>query len=89
MLRQDSRYYTLGHGGIFKRGVYAASRAFITRTDSGKETFNASEIFGAGVAASVPDLDKDWTALADQRTARSWHLRREGVLAGCQPRDLS
>jgi hypothetical protein len=32
------------------------SRAVITRNDSGHETFNASEIFGAGAAAGISSL---------------------------------
>ena len=56
VFRQDSRYYTLGHGGFVKRGFYAVSRTVITRTDSGKETFNASEIVGAGTAAGISSL---------------------------------
>lgn len=52
-LKQDSRYYVLGHGGLPKRTVYAFSRALITRTDAGHETFNASEILGAGAAAGI------------------------------------
>jgi hypothetical protein len=56
VLRQDSRYYTLGKGGIFKRGFYAVTRTVITRTDSGHETFNASEIVGAGTAAGISSL---------------------------------
>jgi hypothetical protein len=51
VFRQDTRYYTLGHGGFIKRGFYAVTRTVITRTDSGKETFNVSEILGAGTAA--------------------------------------
>ena len=56
VLHQDSRYYTLGHGGFIKRGFYAVSRTVITRTDSGKETFNASEVVGAGTAAGISSL---------------------------------
>jgi hypothetical protein len=56
VLRQDSRYYTLGHGGFPKRLVYSFSRIAITRADSGRETFNASEIFGAGTAAGISYL---------------------------------
>jgi hypothetical protein len=71
VLRQDSRFYTLGHGGFLKRGAYAASRAFITRTDSGKETFNASEIFGSGIAASIsaayyPSQYQTWTKIGQR-----------------------
>jgi hypothetical protein len=55
-LHQDTRYYTLGRGGFGKRLVYALSRAAITRNDDGHETFNASEIFGAGTAAGLSGL---------------------------------
>jgi hypothetical protein len=55
-LHQDSRYYTLGKGGFPKRLAYSFSRIAITRTDSGREAFNASEIFGAGAAAGISDL---------------------------------
>src|SRR5439155_6840566 len=48
VFRQDNRYYTLGHGGFRKRAIYAASRVLITRGDNGHNTFNASEIVGAG-----------------------------------------
>ncbi len=54
--REDSRYYTLGRGGFAKRTAYALSRAFITRSDSGTEVFNVSEIFGAGVAAGLSGM---------------------------------
>ena len=56
VLRQDSRYYTLGHGGFIKRGYYAVSRTLITRTDSGRETFNVSEVLGSGTAAAISSL---------------------------------
>jgi hypothetical protein len=50
---EDSRFYTLGHGGFLKRTAYSLSRVIITRTDSGTESFNASEIIGAGGAAGI------------------------------------
>jgi len=53
---QDSRYYTLGRGGFAKRLGYSLSRGAITRKDNGHETFNASEIFGAGAAAGISSL---------------------------------
>jgi hypothetical protein len=51
--REDPRYYTMGKGGFVKRTGYAASRLFITRTNSGGRTFNLSEIVGAGAAAGI------------------------------------
>jgi hypothetical protein len=53
LTREDPRYYTLGHGGVVKRTGYAVSRLFITRTDSGRRTFNFSEIIGNGAAAGI------------------------------------
>jgi hypothetical protein len=53
LTKEDPRYYTLGKGGFFKRSGYAMSRLFITRTDSGRKTFNLSETVGAGAAAGI------------------------------------
>jgi hypothetical protein len=53
---QDNRYYTLGQGGFFKRTGYALSRAVITRNDAGNNTFNSSEVIGAGAAAGISNL---------------------------------
>lgn len=54
--KEDPRYYTLGHGGFFKRTGYSMSRLFITRSDAGQDTFNFSEIVGAGAAAGIGNL---------------------------------
>jgi hypothetical protein len=74
LLHQDSRYYTLGHGGFLKRAGYAFSRIVITRTDHDNETFNASEIVGAGSAAGIsnlyyPSRERTWT-----KTGQRWVL---------------
>lgn len=53
LTREDPRYYTLGKGGFVKRTGYAVSRLFITRTNSGGNTFNLSEVVGAGAAAGI------------------------------------
>ncbi len=63
--KEDPRYYTLGKGGFVKRTGYAVSRLFITRTNSGKSTFNLSEVVGAGAAAGIgnayyPAQDNQW-----------------------------
>jgi hypothetical protein len=54
--REDTRYYTLGRGGFFKRTGYALSRAVITRTDAGNESFNFSEVIGAGASSGISSL---------------------------------
>lgn len=74
-LRQDPRYYTLERGGFFKRVAYSFSRVAITRQDDGRETFNASEVVGAGAASAIsslyyPTVDRTWTKIG-QRWATS------------------
>jgi hypothetical protein len=54
--REDPRYYTLGKHGFLRRTGYAISRAVITRTDKGTESFNYSEVVGAGVGAGLSNL---------------------------------
>jgi hypothetical protein len=53
LTKEDPRYYTLGKGGFFKRTGYAVSRLLVTRKDSGDNTFNLSEVVGAGAAAGI------------------------------------
>lgn len=50
---EDPRYYTLGHGGFFRRTYYALSRVVLTKTDSGKTTFNWSEVGGNALEAGL------------------------------------
>jgi len=53
VLHQDPRYFQNGHGSFFNRTEYAVSRIFITRTDSGRNQFNYSEIVGSAMAAAI------------------------------------
>ncbi len=53
VLKQDPRYYQLGHGGFLHRTGYALSRLIITRGDSGNAQFNASEVVGSAMAAGI------------------------------------
>ncbi len=70
--KEDPRYYTLGHGGFFKRSGYSISRLFVTRTDSGGMAPNFSEIVGNGSAAGIsilyyPCPERTWT-----KTGQRW-----------------
>jgi hypothetical protein len=51
--REDPRYYTLGHGGFFRRTGYALSRVVVTKTDAGGTSFNWSEVVGNAVEAGL------------------------------------
>jgi hypothetical protein len=51
---EDSRYFAMDRSKSFlKRTGYSLSRVLVTRTDSGKSTFNISEIGGSAAAVSV------------------------------------
>ena len=54
ILHEDPRYFRRGYGTFWSRTWYAASRVFVTKTDSGGTRFNFSEIVGnaAGTAIS-------------------------------------
>jgi len=53
---EDTRFYTMGHGGFVKRAGYAVSRVVVTRTDSDGRSFNFGEVVGAGAAAGISNL---------------------------------
>jgi hypothetical protein len=53
LLHQDPRYFQMGRGGFWHRTGYAISRIFVTRTDSGNNTVNWSEILGSSSAAAI------------------------------------
>jgi hypothetical protein len=72
LTREDSRYYTLGTGGFWKRTGYSLSRAVITRNDAGHDTFNISEVVGAGAAAGVSNLYYPSRERTFSNTADRW-----------------
>jgi len=78
---EDPRYFVRGHGGFFSRTGYALSRLFVTRTDSGDQTVNFSEIIGSGAAAGIssryyPEPERTWT-----KTGHRW-LTQVGIDGG-------
>jgi hypothetical protein len=72
--REDTRYYTLGHGGFLHRAGYALSRSVVTRSDSGAEVFNISEVFGAGTSAGLSNLYYPSRERSFSNTASQWGL---------------
>lgn len=74
LTHQDNRYYTMGSGGFFKRSGYAISRVVITRNDAGHETFNSSEVIGAGAAAGISNLYYPSPERTFGNTADKWGL---------------
>jgi hypothetical protein len=81
VLHQDERYFAKGEGGFWKRGIYAASRILITPDYHGKNTFNASEVFGRGIAQGIsvsyyPSSDRTAGALAAKY---GWAMGRDAL----------
>lgn len=74
MTHEDTRYYTLGRGGLLKRTGYALSRAVITRSDSGNEVFNISEVVGAGASAGLSSLYYPSRECSFANTGTEWGL---------------
>ncbi len=72
--REDTRFYTLGRGGFFKRTGYALSRTFVTRTDSGSETFNFSEVIGSGASSGISSLYYPSRERNFSNTATEWGI---------------
>jgi hypothetical protein len=53
LLHQDPRYFRRGHGGVWSRAGYAASRLLVAKSDKGNWTFNYSEVSGNAITAAV------------------------------------
>jgi subtilisin family serine protease len=81
VLHEDERYYAMGEGNFFKRGIYAASRILITPDYHGHNTFNASEILGRAASQGIssayyPAADRTAGALA---VKFGWAMGRDAL----------
>ena len=79
LTHEDPRYYTLGYGGFFRRARYALSRVVITRTDSGRNTFNLSEIAGNGMEAGLANFYYPPQERSFHNTAVNWATQLEAA----------
>ena len=81
VLHEDERYYAKGEGPFLKRGIYAATRILITPDYHGRNTFNASEVFGRAMAQGIsttyyPKADRTVGALA---VRFGWAMGRDAL----------
>jgi len=53
LTHQDPRYFRLGQGSKWGRTLYAVSRVFVAKMDSGRSTFNFSEWGGNSIAVAI------------------------------------
>jgi len=71
IFHEDERYYAKGEGGVWKRGIYAASRVLITPNYHGHATVNLAELLGRGMAQGIsasyyPSQDRTGGELAQK-----------------------
>src|SRR3984893_1527772 len=77
---EDPRYYTMGKGGFFRRMGYAISRTFITKTDSGGNSFNWSELVGNGLEAGLSNAYYPPEERGLSQTARNFGTQMESAV---------
>jgi hypothetical protein len=77
--REDPRYYTMGHGGFFRRMGYALSRTVVTKTDSGGTTFNISEVVGNALEAGLSNAYYPPEERGLRQTGRNWATQMESA----------
>ena len=53
---EDTRFYTLTRGSVARRTGYSLGQVFVTKSDNGKRTFNAGEIFGAAISSGISNF---------------------------------
>ena len=53
LLHEDPRYFRRGYGSVWSRTYYAATRVFVTHTDSGGTRFNFSEVLGNATGTAI------------------------------------
>jgi len=56
LLHEDPRYFRRGYGSKWSRTFYAATRVFVTHTDSGGTRFNFSEVAGNAAGTAISNL---------------------------------
>jgi len=78
--REDPRYYTLGHGGFFRRFGYAVSRTVVTKTDSEGLSFNWSEVVGNALEAGLSNAYYPPQERGGRQTTRNFGQQMESAL---------
>ena len=79
LTHQDPRYYTLEYGSILRRLGYALSRVVVTKTDSGGEAFNVSEVGGNALEAGLANLYYPQQEQGLGKTAANWATQIESA----------
>jgi hypothetical protein len=79
LTHEDPRYFTLGHGGFFRRTAYALTRVVVTRTDSGGRSFNYSEVVGNAFEAGLSNAYYPAEERSLSKTTVNWATQLEAA----------
>jgi hypothetical protein len=79
LTREDPRYFTMGGGGFFRRLGYALSRVVVTKSDSGRNTFNISEVGGDFASAAVSQAYYPPEERGMVKTSENWGTQLESA----------
>lgn len=79
LTHEDPRYYTLGHGGFFKRARYALSQLVLTRKDTPGITFNISEVGGNALVAGLSNAYYPPQERGLNKTVINWATQMESA----------
>lgn len=79
LTHEDPRYYTLGHGGFFKRAGYALSQLVVTRKDTPGRTFNISEVGGNAIVAGLSNAYYPPQERGFNKTVINWATQMESA----------
>jgi len=79
LTHEDPRYYTMESGGFFRRLGYALSRTVITPTDSGRTTFNFSEVGGNFCEAALSQAYYPPQERGVSKTFENWGTQMESA----------
>ena len=76
---EDPRYYTMESGGFGRRLAYALERVVVTKTDSGGESFNWSEVGGNALEAALSNAYYPPQERSASKTAQNWATQIESA----------
>jgi hypothetical protein len=79
LTHEDPRYYTLGHGGFFKRTGYALSQLVVTRKDTPGVGFNISEVGGNALVAGLSNAYYPPQERGLNKTVINWATQMESA----------
>lgn len=79
LTHEDPRYFTMGHGGFFRRVGYALECVVVTKSDSGGKTFNMSEVGGDFASAAVSNLYYPPQERGIVKTSENWGTQLESA----------